>query len=110
MLDFVRGANGSHDVKPKGRAAPGPRPGAKAAGVTLLLALLTIACISMGAGAASMQAHTAANAADYVILGNGQEQLPTALAAGHWDADNRSDVLVCSSLNRSCWLFLGRYA
>src|SRR6267378_4147703 len=76
----------------------------------MLLTLVTMAWISLGAGAASIQAHTAASAADYVIAGNGGEQLPTALAAGHWDGDNRSDVLVCSSLNRSCWLFLGRYA
>ncbi len=57
--------------------------------------------------AISIQAHTQMSDADFVIGGGPQDLAPTSMAAGFYNGDNRSDLVVCSNANDTCWLFYG---
>jgi hypothetical protein len=73
------------------------------------LATFALALLSATApGAAiSIQAHTQMTDADFVIGGGPHDLAPTSMAAGFYNGDNRSDLVVCSSENDTCWLFYG---
>jgi hypothetical protein len=62
------------------------------------------------ASAVSLQYHTQVSDADFWVSGGTQDLLGSALAAGRYNADNRSDLVACSAANNSCWLYYGRPA
>jgi hypothetical protein len=60
------------------------------------------------AQAVSLQWHTPVTDADFVSHGGGADLLPSSMATGFYNGDSRSDVVVCSVANDSCWLYYGK--
>lgn len=75
----------------------------------LALAFVVVAGASPAHGV-SLQARTPVRDADFIVAGGPLDLLPSSMALGRFNDDNRSDLVVCSVLNNTCWLFYGTNA
>jgi hypothetical protein len=91
--------------------SPSLRRGRSACFVLAAAGLFAAALVlTSPAQAVSLQWHTQVTDADLSIRGGPYDLLPTSMAAGFYNGDNRSDIAVCSVANDTCWLWFGNPA
>ncbi len=93
----------------RGRQRPGDGK-SRARRVAYLLPFLLVPALFLAADptlGVSLQPNTPTSDADNVYLGGRDDALPSAVSAGRWNGDSYDDVLMCSWVNNSCWLFYG---
>ena len=96
---FVWGKGAEHGTQSGLRAAVG-------AAAAFALAFVLVLGASPGQ-AVSLQARTQVRDADFLVAGGPSDLLPTSMALGLFNDDSRSDLVVCSASNNTCWLFYG---
>ncbi len=73
-----------------------------------LVGVVGVIALAGMASAISLQKNTYTLDADFHVGGSLANQLPSALGSGDWNRDGYGDVVMCSSVNNSCGIWLGR--
>ena len=89
----------------RGRAPPW---GKRALALALPVSLAFLVWLSGPASGVSLQRNSYTLDADFTAGGALADQFPSAMSAGDWNGDGYGDVVMCSAVNSSCSLSLGR--